>query len=45
VFPGSPDALTALWCRPLPGGVAWQTVHLYPHTGEAVETASTAVAA
>jgi hypothetical protein len=45
VFPGSPDALTALRCAPVDGGVAWQTVHLYPHTGEAVETASTAVAA
>ena len=45
VFPGSPDALTALRCRAVPGGVAWETVHLYPHTGELVETATTVTAA
>ncbi len=45
VFPGSPDALTALSCRAVDGGVAWETVHLYPHTGELVATASTVLAA
>ena len=40
VFPGSPDALTALRCRRTSGGVAWTTVHLYPRTGEAVTTRS-----
>lgn len=45
VFPGSPDALTALRCRPVPGGVAWETVHVYPHTGELVTTASTVLGA
>ncbi len=45
VFPGSPDALTALTCRAVDGGVAWETVHLYPHTGELVATASTVLAA
>ncbi|HEV3002201.1 MAG TPA: DUF2617 family protein [Solirubrobacteraceae bacterium] len=43
VFPGSPDALTALSCRPAPGGgVEWETAHLYPRTGEAVVTRSRA---
>ena len=45
VFPGSPDALTALRCEPVAGGVAWTTVHLYPHTGELVETSTTVVVA
>jgi hypothetical protein len=45
VFPGSPDALTALRCEPVAGGVGWTTVHLYPHTGELVETSTTVVAA
>lgn len=45
VFPGSPHALTAVRCAPVDGGVTWRTVHLYPHTGEAVETATTVVAA
>ena len=45
VFPGSPDALTALSCRPVRGGVAWRTVHLYPHTREVVETSSSVVGA
>jgi len=45
VFPGSPDALTALTCRAVEGGVAWRTVHLYPPTGELVATASTVRAA
>ena len=40
LFPGSPDALTALSCRRTAGGVAWTTVHLYPGTGEAVTTES-----
>lgn len=43
VFPGSADALTALTCRAAPGGgVAWETTHLYPRTGEAVVTRSRA---
>ncbi len=37
-FPGTPDALTALTCRPLRTGAAWETVHLYPQTGELVRT-------
>lgn len=41
VFPGSPDALTALRCRAVADGVGWETVHLYPRTGELVTTAST----
>lgn len=40
VFPGSPDALTALSCRRTARGVAWTTVHLYPGTGEVVTTRS-----
>ena len=40
VFPGSPDALTALSVRRTATGVAWTTVHLYPGTGEAVTTES-----
>ncbi len=42
VFPGSADALTAITCRAVPGGVAWETTHLYPRTGEAVVTRSRA---
>ncbi|HEV2752590.1 MAG TPA: DUF2617 family protein [Solirubrobacteraceae bacterium] len=37
-FPGTPDALTALSCRSLGSGAAWETVHLYPQTGELVRT-------
>jgi len=37
-FPGTPDALTALTCRALPAGAVWETVHLYPQTGELVRT-------
>ncbi len=44
VFPGSPDALTAIACRPVRGGAAWRTVHLYPATGELVETTATLTA-
>ena len=44
VFPGSPDALTSLCCRPVAGGLAWRTVHLYPHTRELVETSTTVLA-
>lgn len=40
VFPGSPDALTALSCRRTASGVAWTTVHVYPGTGEIVTTQS-----
>ncbi|RKN45690.1 DUF2617 family protein [Streptomyces hoynatensis] len=39
VFPGSPDALTALlaW-RPAAGGIAWSTWHAYPQAGQLVTT-------
>jgi hypothetical protein len=40
VFPGSADALTAVTCRAAPGGLAWETAHLYPRTGEVVVTRS-----
>lgn len=42
VFPGSADALTAITCRAVPRGIAWETTHLYPRTGEAVVTRSRA---
>ena len=38
VFPGSPDAVTGIACREAEDGVAWRTFHLYPRTGELVET-------
>lgn len=42
VFPGGPDAVTALRARvgaPGPGGrISWETWHAYPQTGELVET-------
>lgn len=42
VFPGSPDAVTALRVRVGPAGsgptVGWRTWHAYPQTGELVET-------
>lgn len=37
-FPGSPDALTVLTARSLPGGWAWRTWHVYPGSGEVVRT-------
>jgi Protein of unknown function DUF2617 len=40
VFPGSPSAVTAVAVRPLPHGVGWRTWHVYPQTGEVVETSS-----
>ena len=44
VFPGSPDALTVLAGRELPGGWAWSSWHVYPATGEVVRTRSSLVA-
>ncbi|GAB2610326.1 DUF2617 family protein [Streptomyces capparidis] len=38
VFPGAPDALTALLVRPREGGVAWRTWHTYPRTRQIVAT-------
>ncbi|MEH0842559.1 DUF2617 family protein [Micromonospora sp. CPCC 205711] len=40
VFPGDPDAVTALAVRPDPpdGSVAWRTWHAYPQTNELVLT-------
>jgi len=41
VFPGSPDAVTAIGCAPVTagrGGVSWWTVHVYPGSGEVVTT-------
>jgi hypothetical protein len=42
VFPGSPDAITALVADPAPDrrAVRWQTWHLYPRTGEIAHTLS-----
>lgn len=39
VFPGSPDALTALlaW-EPAAGGISWQTWHAYPQADQLVTT-------
>ncbi|MGH4019165.1 MAG: DUF2617 family protein [Pseudonocardiaceae bacterium] len=39
-FPGSPLAVTALLALPEPGGARWWSWHVYPRTGELVETAS-----
>ncbi|MFV2020136.1 DUF2617 family protein [Micromonospora sp. LOL_023] len=38
IFPGSPDALTALHARFDDGQVSWLTWHSYPQGGELVET-------
>ena len=40
VFPGDPDAVTALAVRPAPpaGAVRWRTWHAYPQTNELVLT-------
>lgn len=42
VFPGSPDAITALLADPAPDrrAIRWQTWHLYPRTGEIAHTRS-----
>ncbi|WP_205697652.1 DUF2617 family protein [Conexibacter sp. SYSU D00693] len=45
VFPGAREALTAMLCRPVEGGAAWTTWHLYPGTGEVVRTHSRLVVA
>ena len=38
-FPGSPDAVTALWAGSAGAGmIGWRTWHAYPQTGELVET-------
>ena len=44
VFPGSPDALTVLAGREVPGGWAWSSWHVYPAAGEVVRTRSSLVA-
>ncbi|MFX0593148.1 DUF2617 family protein [Melissospora conviva] len=42
VFPGDPDAVTALRLAPVDdGAVRWQTWHAYPQTGELVTTSTT----
>ncbi|MFV2010385.1 MULTISPECIES: DUF2617 family protein [unclassified Micromonospora] len=38
VFPGSPDALTALHTRIDGARISWRTWHAYPQTAELVET-------
>jgi len=43
-FPGSPDALTVLAGREVPGGWAWSSWHVYPAAGEVVRTRSSLVA-
>ena len=43
VFPGSPDALTVLTGRELPGGWTWSSWHVYPAAGEVVRTRSSLV--
>ena len=40
IFPGSPNAVTALAVEPEPGGLAWRTWHAYPQTKEVVMTRS-----
>jgi hypothetical protein len=42
VFPGAPDAVTALLAEPSPeaGTVAWRTWHVYPQTAEIAHTRS-----
>jgi hypothetical protein len=40
LFPGSPSAVTAVAVRPLPHGIGWRSWHVYPQTGEVVETSS-----
>jgi hypothetical protein len=47
VFGDDPGALTALRARPLPGpgGVAWETWHAYPQSGELVRTRTRVVPA
>lgn len=45
VFPGAPDAITALVALPVVGGaVGWKTWHAYPQTGEVAVTRTTVVA-
>ncbi|GAB3151310.1 DUF2617 family protein [Micromonospora sonneratiae] len=42
VFPGGPDAITALQAGVHAGaGIGWRTWHAYPQTGELVETETT----
>jgi len=38
IFPGAPDALTALTARPYGTGVAWRTWHTYPQSHRIVAT-------
>lgn len=45
VFPGAPDAVTALVALPANGGaVGWKTWHAYPQTGEVAVTRTSVVA-
>ncbi|MEV6524140.1 DUF2617 family protein [Longispora sp. NPDC051575] len=41
MFPGSPDALTALFATATPDGITWRTWHSYPQTGELAVTSTT----
>ncbi|MFI6644035.1 DUF2617 family protein [Streptomyces sp. NPDC050504] len=38
IFPGSPDALTALTVDPLGAGIRWRTWHTYPQSRQIVAT-------
>lgn len=38
IFPGSPDALTALTVDPLGAGIGWRTWHTYPQSRQIVAT-------
>ncbi len=40
VFPGLPNAFTAIRCRVAGVALGWETWHSYPQTGELVHTAS-----
>lgn len=42
-FPSEPDAVTALRARAHPGGVAWDTWHLYPGSRQLVTTSTEVV--
>lgn len=42
-FPGAPGAATGLRADPTPGGLRWETWHLYPESGEVVRTRSAVV--
>ncbi|WP_199827800.1 DUF2617 family protein [Streptomyces specialis] len=40
-FPGSPDALSALTAQRVGDVISWQTWHVYPQSGQIVETRTT----